>query len=225
MSHNVQCIGLILDGNRRWAKAKGLSSFEGHKRGFENLIDAVKWVKARGIPHMAFFGFSTENWERSKEEVEYLMGLFNTMITVHIEQLKRDNVRVRFAGQRERFSRELQEGMQKAEEETKNNTGITLWACLSYGGRAEILAAAESLVRSGEGVTETTFTKHLWTGEMPDPDIIVRTSGEQRLSGFLTWKGVYSELFFIPEHWPDFSEAVLDRVLAEYAERERRYGK
>ncbi len=220
----VQCIGLILDGNRRWARERDLHTLEGHAKGFDLIKDTARWVRARNIPHMVFYGFSTENWGRAKEEVSYLMDLFRKLINETAEELHKEGVRIRFVGQRERFDQDLREGMDRIEEMTKDNTRLTVWACLSYGGRAEIVHAANRAAAEGD-ITEESIQKHLWTAGMPDPDIIVRTSGEQRLSGFLTWQGVYSELFFIKSHWPDFSEATLDEILAEYAERERRHGK
>lgn len=224
--HQVTCIGIILDGNRRWAKAKGLPTLEGHRVGMRGTLKStIRAVRNRGIPHMAAFMLSTENWNRSAEEVSYLMDLFREGIKNEFRELGDEGVRFRFVGQRQRFSKGIQQMMSEVESETAHNTALTFWACLSYGGRAEIVEAAQALQASGEAVTEESFEKHLWSAGMPDPDIIIRTSGEKRLSGFLTWKGVYSELFFIDTHWPDFDEATLDSILAEYAERERRMGK
>lgn len=221
----IQCIGIILDGNRRWAKEKGLPSLEGHRRGFENLKSAARWVRDRGIRHLAVFAFSTENWNRSQEEVAYLMDIFGDAIRDCGEELGRDKIRVRFAGQRDRFSAALQQGMKETEEMTRENAAMTLWVCLSYGGRAEIVAAAQAASDHEGLLTEEMLRQHMWTSEMPDPDIIIRTGGAQRISNFLLWQAAYSELFFIETHWPDFSEKTLDGVLSEYAERERRMGK
>jgi undecaprenyl diphosphate synthase len=222
----VKCVGIIMDGNRRWAKERGLPKLEGHRVGLlETLRDTVKFVHARGIAHLAVYMFSTENWSREEEEVAYLMDLFRESIKKEMNELGKENVRIRFVGQRTRFSKDLQQSMDEVEEETRNNTGLTVWCCLSYGGRAEIVAAAQAAAASGEEITEESLARHLWTEGMPDPDIIIRTSGEQRLSGFLTWQSVYSELFFTNTKWPDFSEAEFDSILSEYAERERRRGK
>lgn len=218
----VQCIGIILDGNRRWAKEKGLPTLEGHRQGFERLKDAARWVRDRGIPHLAVFAFSTENWKRSEEEVAYLMDIFREAIRAAKDELGKEGVRVRFIGERERFADDIQKGMHDAEEKTAHNDALTLWVCLSYGGRAEVIAAVKA---AGSNVTEESLRSHMWSAEMPDPDIIIRTSGEQRLSNFLLWQAAYSELFFIKPHWPAFSEELLDEVLREYAERERRHGK
>jgi undecaprenyl diphosphate synthase len=226
MGATPQCIGIILDGNRRWAKEKGLPTLEGHRVGLlTTLKDTVTWVRDAGVKHLAVFMFSTENWSRAEAEVTYLMELFREAGRTQMKELGKENVRIRFAGQRERFAPDLQKLMDEVEQETAHNTGITLWTCLSYGGRAEIAAAAAAAQKAGEEITEEVITKHLWTAEMPEPDIIIRTSGEQRLSGFLTWKGVYSELFFIDTKWPDFSKEILQKILEEYAERERRHGK
>lgn len=220
-----RCIAFILDGNRRWAKERGLPTLEGHTRGFDNLMTIARAVHARGIAHMAVYAFSTENWQRSAEEVAYLMDIYRAVIRDTAEQLGAEGVRVRFVGQRERFAKDMQESMRAAEEQTAHNTGMTLWVCLSYGARAEIVEAARTVSSGGVLLTEESCRAALWTADMPDPDIIVRTGGEQRLSNFLLWQAAYSELFFLKPYWPDFDEAQLGAVLAEYAERERRHGK
>ena len=225
MPSSPQCIGIILDGNRRWAEEHGLPKLEGHRRGLDTLVECTKWVRDLGIPNLAVFAFSTENWQREEKEVSYLMDLIRDLGVKRLEELNKENVRMRFVGQIDRFAPDIQELVKKMEHDTSQNTGITLWTCLSYGGRAEIVAAAKAACAAGEEITEESLTKHMWTGEMPDPDLIIRTSGEQRLSGFLTWKGVYSELFFIDTKWPDFSKEKLDQVLAEFSRRQRRMGK
>lgn len=221
----VQCIGIILDGNRRWAKARGLPTLEGHRRGFENLKSVARFVRDRGIPHLVVFAFSTENWNRTEAEVSYLMDIFRDAIRDSGDELGKEHIRTRFIGQRERFSEDIREGMRETEEKTASNSKLTLWICLSYGARAEIAAAAEALRNSDTPISEETLRAHFWSTEMPDPDIIIRTGGAQRLSNFLLWQAAYSELFFLEPHWPDFDEKLLDGVLAEYAERERRMGK
>ncbi|MDP2655383.1 MAG: polyprenyl diphosphate synthase [bacterium] len=221
---NVGCVGIIMDGNRRWAKEKGLPKLEGHRRGADKLKDTVRFAREHKIKHLAVYAFSTENWNREPAEVSYLMDLFRELIRKELKKMGEEGVRVRFAGQRERFSPDLQEAMNATEKETEKNDGITLWCCLSYGGRAEIVAAASTVAKEGE-VTEETLSQNLWTAEMPEPDIIIRTGGEKRLSGFLTWQSVYSELFFTDTLWPDFTEEEFDAILAEFATRERRRGK
>ena len=224
-SSGVQCVGIILDGNRRWAKERTLPQLEGHRAGFEKIKDTVRFVRASGVKHLAVYAFSTENWNRKPEEVSYLMDLFMEMAQKQMRDIGREGVRIRFAGQRARFSKELQQAMDEVEKETATHDAFTLWACLSYGGHAEIVAAARAVAAAGEEITEESLAHHLWTEGMPEPDIIIRTSGEKRLSGFLTWQSVYSELFFTDTKWPDFSEAEFNAILAEFAARERRRGK
>ena len=219
------CVGIILDGNRRFAKERGLPAYEGHRAGMNVLTDTVRFMRAGGVKHLIVYAFSTENWNRKEEEVAYLMDLFRESIQKQMSALGKEGIRIRFVGQRERFSAELQQAMDDVEAETEKNEDFTFWICLSYGGRAEIVAAARAAAAAGEDITEETLSRHLWTAGMPDPDIIIRTSGEKRLSGFLPWQSIYSELFFIDTKWPDFSKAEFDAILAEYAQRERRRGK
>lgn len=213
-----------MDGNRRFAKERGLSSLDGHRAGYEKLKEVAQWTKDAGIRHLVVYGFSTENWNRSEEEVGYLMDLLRTVLESEAEEMSKRDGRLRIIGQRERFPADIQEKMARAEETTSGGA-YTLYLALSYGGRAEILDAANRLIEKGERVSEEEFGATLYTAGIPDPDIIVRTSGEQRLSGFLPWQGVYSELFFIDSHWPAFSKEEFDGVIAEYARRERRHGK
>lgn len=198
---------------------------EGHRIGLlETLRNTVRFVRVRGVKHLVVYMFSTENWNREQEEVSYLMDLFRESIKKEMDELGKEGVRVRFVGQRKRFSEDLQVLMNVAEKNTEKSDEITLWCCLSYGGRAEIAAAARSAAAAGD-VTEDSISKNLWTAEMPDPDIVIRTGGEKRLSGFLTWQSVYSELFFTDTLWPDFDKEEFDAILAEFATRERRNGK
>jgi len=218
------CVGIILDGNRRWAKENGVSKLEGHRAGTETLKKTVRFVRDSGVKHLIVYAFSTENWNRDKDEVSYLMDLFREAIQKEMSELGKENVRVRFVGQRGRFSEDLQQSMGEIEKETEKNEAITLWVCLSYGGRAEIVAAANSAAKS-DLITEELLAKNLWTSEMPDPDIIIRTGGEKRLSNFLLWQSAYSELFFTDTLCPDFNKEEFDAILTEFATRERRRGK
>lgn len=218
------CIGIILDGNRRWAREHNLPSLEGHRQGVERLKQTARWVRDREVKHLAVYAFSTENWNRSEEEVSYLLKLFRTVTDDLFKELSEDNIRIKFVGERAWFDEYTQKAMTRLEEKSSENNKLTLWVCLSYGGRREIVAATNQALKEGS-ITEETLAKNLWTAGMPDPDIIIRTGGEKRLSGFLTWQSIYSELFFIDEYWPDFSEKILDRILAEYATRPRRMGK
>ncbi len=219
-----KCIGIILDGNRRWAKENGLSSFEGHQRGMNNVETIARAAKDIGIQHMVIYAFSTENWERSQEEVAYLMKIFENMARKGLAKFKEMGAAVRFVGQRERCPLTLQDIMREVENENTGNPPYTLWICISYGSKAEIVQAAEAAAKDG-AITEDALSKHLWTKGMPDPDLIIRTGGDQRISNFLLWQGAYSELFFLKTYWPAFTKADLEMVLREYGTRERRLGK
>lgn len=213
-----------MDGNRRWAKEQGLPTLEGHQKGLDVFLDVVRFVRDERIAHAVFYAFSTENWKRTQEEVGYLMTLFSSLLVRMSEELTEQGVRVRIVGRREDFSPELQAQMSELEEKSAGYTGTTIWIALSYGGRPEIVEAVNEAVKTGIKVDEAAFEKLLWTAEMPDPDMIVRTSGEQRLSNFLTWKSVYSELYFIAKHWPALTKADLQDILLQYAKRQRRQG-
>ena len=220
------CVGIILDGNRRWAKARGLPQLFGHREGLLKTYKTIaKHAQKRGIRHLVVYMFSTENWNRSEEEVTYLMNLFRESAKEHLKELLAENIRVRFIGQRERFAPDLQKLMDIIETDSAGKTGMTAWIALSYGGRAEITAAAQVLTKQSLPITEESLRKHMWSADMPDPDIVIRTSGEKRLSGFLMWQSAYSELFFTDTLWPDFTKEEFDAILAEFATRERRRGK
>ena len=225
MISGVQCIAFILDGNRRWAKEKGLPTLLGHKAGFERLEECVRLVRDRGIRHLVAYVFSTENWNREKVEVDYLLDLYREVANDKFERLLQEGVALRFIGKRDLLPKDLQESMRTIEAKNIARPKITVWLCISYGARAEIAAAAKDAAASGEEITEESLRKHFWSADMPDPDIIVRTGGEERLSNFLLWQAAYSELFFVKQYWPDFSEKLLDEILAEYASRQRRHGK
>ncbi len=226
---NISCLGFIMDGNRRWATAHGLPTYEGHRKGGEVLVESIRWVRDQGIPHAVYYAFSTENWKRNEQEVAYLMDLFREWLEKLEERLAADDeepVKIRIIGRRIDFAEDLQEQMKKLEQETekKAKARTTIWLALSYGGRAEITEAVNEAIQQGKPVTEERFEELLWTAHMPDPDMIVRTSGEQRLSNFVTWKSVYSELYFIDKHWPALTKADFDDILVEYEKRERRRG-
>ncbi|MBP9843225.1 MAG: di-trans,poly-cis-decaprenylcistransferase [Candidatus Pacebacteria bacterium] len=224
MSHAPHCLGFIMDGNRRWAKEQNLPTFDGHQKGLDVFLDIIKYVQEAGIAHAVFYAFSTENWKRSEGEVAYLMELFKNLLHKIFKELEGKNVRVRIVGRRGDFDSELQTLMTDLEEKTKVHEGTTIWIALSYGGRAEIVEAVNVAVGKGVLVTEESFARLLWTADMPEPDMIIRTSGEQRLSNFLTWKSAYSELYFIEKHWPALTKADFEDILLQYAKRERRLG-
>jgi len=222
---SIQSVGVIMDGNRRFAKEQGLPSLEGHRRGLDKVKDLVSWVQEAGIKELILYAFSTENWNRSPEEVNYLMNLFEMTFGKDVDDIVQKNVRVKFIGQRERLPVSLQKKMVEVEERTKEGTKGTLIIALSYGGRAEILQGVNTLLaQKVEQVDELSFRRALWGGEFSDPDLIIRTGGDKRLSNFLTWQSVYSELFFTDTKWPAFEKSEFDSILAEYALREQRRG-
>jgi undecaprenyl diphosphate synthase len=213
-------VAIITDGNGRWARARGLPVNEGHRAGADTVKERLRDAAELGIEELTVYSFSTENWSRPAEEVEGLMRMFSERIASETPELDREGVRMRFIGRREGVPQELAEQMRWAEGVTGANTRITLFVAFNYGGRAEILDAA----RRFRGGGEDEFRSCLYAPEMHDPDIIIRTSGERRLSNYLLWQSAYSELVFRDELWPDFSRAALEESLAEFAERRRRFG-
>ena len=221
-------LGIILDGNRRWAKERGLPGFEGHRAGWENAKKIGDAALTRGVKYLTYFVFSTENWKRSKDEVNYLMNLFFWVATHELDELKQKNIRLRVLGEKSGLTPKLIKVLDKAEAETTNNTGGTLALCLNYGGEQEIASAVAKLIKEGvsaEEVTPEKIAQNLYAPDMPACDLIIRTSGEQRISGFMLYRAAYAEFLFVDKHWPDFSEADLDAALADYASRSRRFGK
>ena len=218
-------IGIIIDGNRRWAKERGLHTLDGHREGARRVKDTIDWAKERGhITDLFFYTLSTENWKRSDTELEYLLLLIEFFFRAHAPVIATSGVRIRIVGERTRFSKKLQRIFEELEESTKDNTAMTAWFGLSYGGRAEILEGAHMLMRDKILPTEENLKSRLWTAELPDPDIIIRTGGEKRLSNFLTWSSVYSELFFVDTYWPAFTQAEFYSILDEFESRQRRMG-
>lgn len=223
-----QHIVLFPDGNRRWAKQKGLNSLEGHKQGYNNLMDFCEWCKNRGVKVLTAFGFSTENWNRSKEEVDYLMKLLESCLLDNLARDNKEGVRVKVIGQKERLPKSLQKAIIKVEEATKNNSNLFLNLAISYGGKWDILNAVKSIVKEeipADQIDEKVFEAHLSTAGLPAPDFIIRAGGEMRMSNFVLWQAAYSELYFCPKFWPDFTEQDLDAALAEFDKRSRRFGK
>lgn len=220
-------IAIIPDGNRRWARSKGLPTLEGHRRGvevFERIGDAAL---KRGVKYMTFYAFSTENWTRSKREVQYLVKLLHWVLTNKVKSLHEKNVKVNIIGRVEALSTDLRRNISQAMALTEHNTRGVLNLAINYGGRPELVDVVRSIVAhryNVKDVTEDLIRRELYTSDIPDPDLIIRTSGEQRLSNFLTWQSAYSELYFVQKHWPAFTERDLDAALADYARRERRFG-
>lgn len=221
-------LGMILDGNRRWAKDRGLPTLEGHRKGADNLHDIAVAAFDRGVDYVSAYVFSTENWSRTEKEVSYLMGLVSSMLDKYLDEFHERGVRVVVLGRRAGLRRKVLAALARSEETTANNTKGTLAFCFNYGGKEEIIDATKQLIASGKTAAEITpelFDQMLYHPEVPPIDLLVRTSGEHRLSGFMLWRASYAELAFVDKHWPDFSEADLDEVLAEYGNRKRRFGK
>jgi undecaprenyl diphosphate synthase len=213
-------VAIITDGNGRWASRRGLNVAEGHRAGADTVKARLRDAVDLGIRELTVYSFSTENWSRSDDEVAALMAMFSQRILGETPELDAEGVRMRFIGRREGVSPRLLEQMRWAEETTAGNDRITLFVAFNYGGRAEILDAA----RAFQGGGEEEFRRHLYAPEMHDPDLIIRTSGEQRLSNYLMWQSAYSELHFTEVLWPDFSRDDLESALAEFAARKRRFG-
>jgi undecaprenyl diphosphate synthase len=222
-----QHVGIILDGNRRWAKRQGLPTLEGHRRGLNNVRTIADAAFKSGIKILTVFAFSTENWQREKREVSYLMKLFKMFIAQELKATVAKGVKINFFGRLTDFTPALQADMRRAQIQTKHGTKGILNICLSYGGRNEIVRAVQKIVRrkiKPSQISEDLIAANLDSAGLPDPDLVIRTSGEERLSGFLTWQTVYSELYFIKKYWPEFSPRDLQLALREYASRRRRYG-
>lgn len=220
MSGAAKYVAIITDGNGRWAQRRGLPVIDGHRAGADVVKARLRDAVELGIEELTVFSFSTENWSRSTEEVSGLMTMMGERILGETPELHQEGVRMRFIGRREGISPELIERMEWAEAKTAANERITLFIAFNYGGRAEIIDAA----RSFEGGSEEDFRRHLYAPDMHDPDLLIRTSGEQRISNYLLWQCAYAELVFAEELWPDFDRAAFERSLAEFTERRRRFG-
>jgi undecaprenyl diphosphate synthase len=223
----ARAVAIIMDGSGRWAAARGLPVADGHREGTRALRRTVEAAIDVGVESLAVYAFSTENWTRPPDEVESLMELFVDTIERELADLAREGVRTRFIGRRDRAPSELQERMVALETATEANSRLHLWIAFDYGGRSELVEAARRLVESGvdaDEVDEELFASHLYAPEMPDPDLLIRTSGELRVSNFLLWQLAYAELVFVERHWPDFGGEDLSAALDEYASRRRRFG-
>jgi undecaprenyl diphosphate synthase len=223
----ARAVAIIMDGNGRWAERQGLPVAEGHRAGTRALRRTVEAAIDLGVETLVVYAFSTENWSRPAGEVDSLMDIFGETIERELPDLKRQGVRTRFIGRRDRASAELREQMARLEGETAGSDRLNLWVALDYGGRAEIVEATRRLVESGiepSEIDENVLRANLHAPELPDPDLLIRTSGEQRISNFLLWQLAYSELVFVDTLWPDFGHAELEQALAAYAQRRRRFG-
>ncbi|MEQ9088904.1 MAG: isoprenyl transferase [Alphaproteobacteria bacterium] len=224
-------VAIIMDGNGRWARARGLPRTEGHRKGAESVRRAVTAARELGIGYLTLFGFSSENWKRPSWEVVDLMQLLRHYLRSEIAELHRHDVRFRVIGERDRLEPEIVQLIERGEETTRNNSALTLTIALSYGARREIVLAARFLaeeVAAGRlnpaKIDEDSLARHLFTADMPDPDLIIRTSGEKRISNFLLWQAAYAEFVFLEKLWPDFGKEDLTRAIEEFHSRERRYG-
>lgn len=219
-------VAIIMDGNRRWALERNLPTMEGHAKGYNKMRDSAEWFFSRGVKIVSYFAFSTENWKRTEEEVGYLMKLLQYAVDNEARRSVEKGYRIIVSGRIEELPGDLPESCQDIMDTTKSGKNGILNICVNYGGRAEIIDAVRKMVKnglSGEQVHEGMVRKYLYN-DLPDPDIIVRTSGEQRLSGFLLWQSAYSELYFMDEYWPDFEESDADKIIIEYSHRSRRFG-
>lgn len=224
-------VAIIMDGSRRWAQARGLPRAAGHKQGMEALRRAVRACPGLGIGYLTVFAFSSENWSRPADEVDHLMGLLRSYMRRELPSLAREGVRVRVIGERSRLPRDIAALVTEAETLTRSNRTLTLTIALNYGGRQELVHAARRLaaeVAAGairpDDIDETVVQEHLFAPDIPDPDLVIRTSGEQRLSNFLLWQAAYTEFVFTPTLWPDFDEAELAAAVHEFKTRDRRFG-
>ncbi len=221
-------IVLFPDGNRRWAKAQGFSIQDGYLKGKDKFNDFLRWCKARGVTTVTVFGFSSENWKRPQDQVDFLMHVFEKYLGDGIDAFNAEKVRVRVIGQRDKLSSSLKAVVEKVEEATKQNSDVNLNLAVSYGGRWDIINAAKKLMADNvapEDITEELFESYLSTAGQPVPDLVIRVGGESRLSNFVLWQAAYAELYFSPKMWPEFIEQDLDEALAEFASRQRRFGK
>ncbi|MBN3927460.1 isoprenyl transferase [Nostoc sp. NMS4] len=227
-----QHVAVIMDGNGRWAKRQGLPRIMGHKRGVDALKDLLRCCQDWGIQALTAYAFSTENWKRPQEEVDFLMTLFQRVLRQELREMVEENVQIKFVGNLQELPRSLQQEISRSMEETKNNRGIRFSVATNYGGRQEILQACQAIAKQVQQgllqpneINEQVFESHLYTAGITDPDLLIRTSGEMRLSNFLLWQMAYGEIYITDALWPDFNRAEFHRALCAYQQRERRFGK
>lgn len=225
---NLKHIAIIMDGNRRWAKEKHLPSAMGHQKGVDSLRSTMRLFDRFGIKYLTVYAFSTENWNRKKEEVEFLMGLLAKTLLNELDAMHKENVRIRFLGDLTKLSKNLVDIVKNAENKTKDNTGVNLNIAFNYGSRDEITNALKAIIQEGlksEDITEDTISNHLYTKDIPDPDLLIRTGGEKRISNYLLWQLAYSEIYVTDAYWPEFDENELSKAIVEFEHRNRRFGK
>lgn len=228
MHADLDHVAIILDGNRRWAKGQGKKTLEGHRRGAEVFRDLSLYLfEERHVPYVTAFVFSKENWQRAEEEVSYLMKLLVRAVEMHLEEFNKKNIRIQILGSREGLTKTVANAIERTESKTKDNDSGVLSLCFNYGGRQELVDACKKLVEKStppEDITEDSLTAALYSSEVPNVDLLIRTSGERRTSGFMLWRAAYAELCFIDEYWPDVTRELLDSALDDYASRQRRFG-
>jgi undecaprenyl diphosphate synthase len=225
---NLPChVAFILDGNGRWAERRGLARLEGHRAGVKNIRPILECLSKHGVKYVTFYAFSTENWNRPREEVNGIFHLMESIISKEARELHKNGIRILHIGSMDGISPKLQQSINQAKQLTAGNTNMTLVIAFNYGGRAEILDAVRKFITSGtpvESLDEKTFAKYFYTADLPDVDLVIRTGGEIRTSNFLIWQAAYSEYYFTPVFWPDFNEAELEKALLAYSQRQRRFG-
>ena len=220
-------IAIIMDGNRRWASANNLPSYEGHKKGAENLWNIINNIQDFKIKFLTLFVFSTENWKRSKREISFLMSLLNQFLDQTISKINENNFRVRFIGDLSAFEKKIKDKIEIIQNKSKSNKGIVITLALNYGGRLDIISAINKILihnKNFNQINEKDFKKYTLNKDLPDPDLLIRTGGEMRLSNFLLWDLAYTELMFIPQMWPDFNKLILENCILDYSKRLRKYG-
>ena len=221
-------VAIIMDGNGRWAASHGMSRSEGHRAGTESLRRIIEAFIRHGVRYLTLFAFSTENWHRPDSEIRALLEIADEVIRAEVDELHREDIRLRHIGRLDRLPKELRRSICESIELTKHNSRMTLCVAFDYGGRAEIVDAVRSMIAdkvNAEDVSEDLLRQYMYTNEIPDPDLIIRTSGEQRLSNFLIWQAAYAEYYTTPVYWPDFDEVEVDKALAAFGTRKRRFGK
>lgn len=229
---NCKHIAIIMDGNRRWAKLHNMPKLYGHKKGAENVVKITRAMKESGVKYLTLYAFSTENWQRSEDEVQSLMQLLREYLDKEFKEIMENNVRIIFIGEREMLDTDIQDKMNNIEKESAKNKDLTLCVALSYGSRQEIVAAVKKIAQDVKNdklnvadISADMFSNYLYTKDIPDPDILIRTSGEQRISNYLLWQLAYTEMFFTDTLWPDFDKKELLDIIEKFNSRERRYGK
>ena len=225
---NLEHIAIIMDGNRRWAKEHFLPSMMGHKKGVDALKKITRACDDFGVKYLTLYAFSTENWNRKKEEVDFLMDLLATTLKSELDELNQNNVKMNFIGDLSALNQNLQDILEKSIEVTKNNTGVVLTVAINYGARDEIIHAIKNIIKDGkkeDEITQELVSNYLYTKNIPDPDLLIRTSGEKRISNYLLWQIAYSEIYVTDTYWPEFDKEKLAQAIIEFGLRQRRWGK